>query len=146
MQSIFKKIPVPFVTSLSTSLGGLPPFCLLFFLLSLVFLLVQLGTIRILKVRPKPCWILPGNGWLAVFQEAFQSGIILMNFSQSKVWPEDLQFQKFNLVSVPGFAWFGRADLCELNWQKTKTSHQNAILLSSRACAAVREIKCEINI
>lgn len=25
-----------------------------------------------------------------------------MNFSQSKVWPEDLQVQKFNLVSVPG--------------------------------------------
>lgn len=48
-----------------------------------------------------------------------------MNFSQSEVWPEDLQVQKFNLVSVPGFAWLERADLCELNSKNTKTSHQN---------------------
>lgn len=70
-----------------------------------LFLSIQLGTIRILKVGPKPYWILPGNGWLAGYQEAFQSGIILMNFSRSKVWPEDLQVQKLNLVSVPEFVW-----------------------------------------
>lgn len=110
---------------MKTKLNGLPHFtssslCSLF-----PFLSIQLVTIRILKVGPKPCWILPGNGWLALSQEPFQSGIILMNFSQSKVWPEDLQVQKFNLVSVPGFAWYERAGLCELNSQNTKTSHQN---------------------
>lgn len=109
---------------METNLNGLPN---LSPLLSVPFLIlsIQLGTIMILKMGPKPCWILPGNGWLAVYQEAFQSGIILMNFSQSEVWPEDVQVQKFNLVSVPGSACLGRADFCELNSENTKTSHQN---------------------
>lgn len=102
-------------------LSHIPP------LVSAPFLIlsIQLGTIRILKMGPQPCWILRGNGWLAVYQEAFQSGIILMNFSRSKVWPEDVQVEKFNLVSVPGSAWVGEADFCELNSENTKTSHQN---------------------
>lgn len=109
---------------METNLNGLPHLPPLLSV-PLLILSIQLGTISIFKMGPKPCWILPGNSWLAVYQEAFQSDIILMNFSRSKVWPEDVQFQKFNLVSVSGSAWLGTADFCELNSENTKTSHQN---------------------
>lgn len=109
---------------MKTKLNGLPHFTSSSLCSPLPFPSIQLDTNRTLKVGPKPCWILPGNGWLAIYQEPFQSGIILMNFSRSEVWPENLQVQKFNLVSVPGYAWLGRAGLCELNSQNTKISHQ----------------------
>lgn len=100
---------------MKTDLNGLPYFTSSFLCSLFLFLSIQLGAIRILKVGPKPYWILPGNGWLAVYQEALQSGIILMNFSQSKVWPEDLQVQKSNLISVPGFVWLGGGRLTFVN-------------------------------
>lgn len=84
---------------------------------------VLLGTIRIPKVGPKPCNIV--RKWLAGHPpRGLPKWHYLNEFFTVHGLARSLQIQKFNLISVPGFVWLGRAAWCKLNPQNTQI-HQN---------------------
>lgn len=89
----------PTVGPKKNQLNDYPDFHLLFSLLAPSFPSIQLGANQQdFESGPKPESVnITRNAWSAIYQEPFQSGIILMNFSRSEVWPENLQVQKSNL-------------------------------------------------